>query len=235
MTSPRPAGLFITGTDTGVGKTRVATLIARSLVRDQCRVGVYKPAASGGWWDGQRWRYSDPEQLWEAAGRPRTLDDVCPQCFPAPLAPHLAAQAAGMPFDSERLRRGIEPWLATSELVIVEGAGGFFSPLGTDELNADLARDLDYPLVVVAPNRLGTINQTLQTVFAIAHYRGGSKLAGVVLNDVAPPDPRLDPSVESNATELARRLSCPLLAQLAWNGVEFNSVLDWRELAGGRS
>lgn len=233
MSQLRPPGFFITGTDTGVGKTRVTARIARSLVRQGCRVGVYKPAASGGVWDGERWRYADPEELWEAAGRPRSLGEVCPQCFPAPLAPHLAAQAAGQPFDTQRLRSGIEPWLAHSDVVLVEGAGGFFSPLGADQLVADLACDLAFPLIVVAPDRLGTINQTLQTTFAIAHYRGGQRLAGVVLNELTFADPQSDPSVMSNGRELARRLPCPLLARLAFDANDFDPPIDWRRVAQG--
>lgn len=226
-----PSGLFITGTDTGIGKTRVACAIARQLFREGLRTGVYKPAASGGWRDGARWRYSDPEELWEAAGRPGELAQVCPQTFPAPLAPHLAARAAGLQIDSALLRRGVEPWRATSDFVIVEGAGGYFSPIGQEELVADLALDLGYPLLIVAPNRLGTINQTLQTVFVIAGYRGGAALAGVVLNDVTEPSDELDPSIRSNAEELAARLACPLLGRVGWNAREFDQAIDWCAVA----
>ena len=85
-------GLFITGTDTEVGKTRVTAMIARSLVAAGYRVGVYKPAASGCRREGDELIADDAVALWEAAGRPATLEQVCPQRFEAPLAPHLAAR-----------------------------------------------------------------------------------------------------------------------------------------------
>ena len=104
-------GLFITGTDTGVGKTYVAALVARSLAACGRRVGVYKPAASGCGRDAQgRLDSEDAAILWEAAGRPGDLDHVCPQRFAAPLAPHLAARAEGRQIDAGLLRSGLDYW-----------------------------------------------------------------------------------------------------------------------------
>ncbi len=118
-----PPGLFITGTDTGVGKTYVAALIARALVASGRRVGVYKPAASGCTRDAQgRIVSDDAVALWEAAGRPGDLEHVCPQRFLAPLAPHLAARAEGKTLDADLLRAGLDYWKARSDIILVEGA-----------------------------------------------------------------------------------------------------------------
>jgi dethiobiotin synthetase len=103
-------GLFITGTGTGVGKTYVASLIARALRATGRRVGVYKPVASGcDLVDGELVS-PDAVALWEAAGRPGTLDQVCPQRFAAPLAPHLAARAEGKRVDCGLLLRSLGFW-----------------------------------------------------------------------------------------------------------------------------
>ena len=106
----RVPGLFITGTDTGVGKTYVAALIARRLAQQGRKVGVYKPAASGCRRRGGVLVSDDAVALWEAAGRPGDLEHVCPQRFEAPLAPHLAAAAEGRQLDAGLLRRGLEYW-----------------------------------------------------------------------------------------------------------------------------
>ncbi len=167
-------GLFITGTDTAVGKTYVAALIARWLAACGRRVGVYKPAASGCTREAQdRLVSDDAVTLWEAAGQPGNLERVCPQRFAAPLAPHLAARAEGREIDARLLRSGLDYWRARSDIVLVEGAGGLMSPLGDGEYVADLARDLGFPLIVVSRNILGTINATLQTLIAAAVHRGG--------------------------------------------------------------
>ena len=165
-------GLFITGTDTGVGKTYVAALIARQLAAEGRAVGVYKPAASGCRRQGGALVSDDALALWEAAGRPDDLQHVCPQLFEAPLAPHLAAWAEGRELDADLLRRGIDYWRRRSEIILVEGAGGLMSPLGDDEYVADLAAELGFPLVVVSPNVLGTINQTMQTLIAASTFGG---------------------------------------------------------------
>jgi dethiobiotin synthetase len=173
--SNRIPGLFITGTDTGVGKTYVTALIARSLASSGRRVGVYKPAASGCRREGEELVSEDAVALWNAADRPGELNRVCPQRFVAPLAPHLAAREEGKQLDADLLRCGIEYWRQRAEIILVEGAGGLMSPLGEEEYVADLAEEFGFPLVVVSRNMLGTINQTLQTLIAAAAFCGREK------------------------------------------------------------
>lgn len=226
----RPPGLFITGTDTHVGKTEVAARIARHLFLRGARVGVYKPAASGCRVENDDIVSDDALALWNAAGRPGSLAEVCPQRFLAPLAPHLAARAAGQSLDSTRLRSGLAPWLERSDVLLVEGAGGLLSPLGDDEAVADLALDIGLPLLIVAPNVLGVINQVLQTLFVAQHYRGGMPVAGIILNHVRPPDAATDPSISLNATEIARRTTVPLLGTLGWQAASFEPDIDWANI-----
>jgi dethiobiotin synthetase len=114
-------------------------------------------------------------------------------------------------------------------VILVEGAGGLMSPLGEEEYVADLAYDFRFPLIVVARNALGTINQTLQTLIAAAAFRDGLEVAGIVLNHPAPPGD--DPSIATNREELAARCVPPVLAEVAWNAAVFDSVIDWAVLA----
>jgi dethiobiotin synthetase len=166
-------GFFVTGTGTGVGKTYVAALIARALRDSGLRVGVYKPVASGCELRGGQLISPDAVALWQAAGQPGMLEQVCPQVFAAPIAPHLSARAEGLRVDAARLRSGLEFWRAASDFVIVEGAGGLMSPISDDDYNADLAMEFGYPLVVVAVNELGTVNATLQTLITASTAGGG--------------------------------------------------------------
>jgi dethiobiotin synthetase len=159
-------GLFITGTDTEVGKTYVAALIARAMAAAGRKVGVYKPAASGCRREADDLVADDAVAIWEAAGRPGELERVCPQRFEAALAPHLAAEAEGRQVDADLLRTGIEYWQQQSDIILVEGVGGLMSPISKDDYVADLADEFGFPLVVVSPNKLGTINATLQTLIA---------------------------------------------------------------------
>ena len=222
-------GLFITGTDTEIGKTYAAALIARSLVAAGHRVGVYKPAASGCSRQGDSLVSDDALALWRAAGSPGTLAEVCPQTFAAPLAPHLAAAAEGKQLDAALLRSGLDVWLERSDVVLVEGAGGLMSPLGEDEFVADLAYDLGFPLVVVARNALGTINHVLQTLIAAATFRDGLNVAGIVLNETSAR--RTDSSLQTNAAEIRRLAVPPLLAEIAYQASAFEPPVDWFNLA----
>jgi dethiobiotin synthetase len=223
-------GLFVTGTDTDVGKTYIAAMIARSMKAAGLRVGVYKPAASGCRFDGQTLVSDDALALWDAAGRPGALEQVCPQRFRMPVAPHLAAKAEGLALDAKLLRDGLLPWLKCSDVVLVEGAGGLMSPMGDDACCADLAYDFGFPLIVVARNGLGTINHTLQTLIAASTFRDGLEVAGVVLNRPSPPDAN-DASLATNRSELARRCVPPVLAEVAWNSRQFDADVDWFRLA----
>jgi dethiobiotin synthetase len=221
------SGLFITGTGTGVGKTYIGTLIARALRERGVRVGVYKPAASGCELSGGMLVSPDAVTLWEAAGRPGTLEQVCPQLFAVPLAPHLAARAEGRGVNSQQLRKGLDFWRKSSDVVLVEGAGGLMSPISDDDYNADLAGDFGYPLLVVSANVLGTINATLQTLITASIYRDRLSVAGIVLNSPCPATD--DPSVASNADELSMRCEPPLLAVVDHGG-GFDRDVDWLSL-----
>ena len=234
----RTPGLFIAGTNTEVGKTYVTGLIARDLARAGHRVGVYKPAASGCRRAEGRLVADDAVAVWEAAGRPGRLEEVCPQCFAAPLAPHLAARAEGKQLDEKLLFSGIEVWQKRSDVILVEGAGGLLSPLGRRLYVADLAARFGFPLIVVVPNKLGMINQTLQTLVAAEHFGGGSggglSVAGVVMNTPCEDlcaEASADVSRSSNRRELALHCGPPILAEVGWRSDRFDTNVDWFSLA----
>jgi dethiobiotin synthetase len=229
MLSKPPVGLFITGTDTEVGKTYVSTMIAKSLVKAGHRVGVYKPAASDCVSDGRELVSEDAVELWEAAGRPLSLSTVCPQRFQAPLAPHLAARHEGKEIDVELLRTGISAWVDHCDIVIVEGAGGLLSPISDDEYFADLAADFGYPVVIVAPNMIGAINQSLQCLMTAACFRDGLPTAGVVLNDARRLDG--DVSMETNREQIASRAVPPVITRLRYDAQSFDDEIDWMQIA----
>ena len=130
------------------------------------------------------------------------------------MAPHLAARSEGRELDAHALRRGIEPWADECDVLVVEGAGGLMSPISDDEYFADLAYDFGYPSVVVAPNMIGAINQSLSALIAATCFRGGLPVAGVVLNDSRIFDD--DPSIESNREEIASRALAPVLTCLLY-------------------
>ena len=224
----RARGLFITGNDTGVGKTYATALIARALAAGGHKVGVYKPVASGCRREGGRLICDDAVALWEAAGRPGELGRVCPQQFEAAIAPPMAAREEGKQVNEELLRSGLDYWTLRSEIVLVEGAGGLMSPITDSEYVADLAYDFRYPLIVVARNQLGVINQTLQTLIVAMTFRHGLDVAGVVLDQGAPPSS--DASVATNREELQSRCVPPVLAEVAWQG-GFDREVDWASLA----
>jgi len=233
-------GLFITGTDTGVGKTAVAVAIVRRLrqtsLRAGLRVGVYKPVASG-------WQPDDADgdalQLWDAAGRPLTLEAACPQSFAAPISPPRSARAAGRCVDEQLLRDGFEAWRRASDIVIVEGAGGLFSPLGDTTLNADLARDLHLPLVVVDTGRLGAVGRTLAVVRAARAE--GLRVAAVVISHIEPMhhDPAADTPAgpgaiaRANAADIAAWIDPVPVAVLRHEAAEIEPSIDWVELSRG--
>lgn len=201
-------GLIVVGTDTGVGKTTVTAAILRQLRQSGVQVGGYKPVASGCVRDALgRPVWDDVETIWQALGGAYSRERICPQTFCEPLAPPVAARLEGRQVDSDLLRSGAAWWLAAVDVLIVEGAGGLLSPLAARETIADLARDLQLPLLIVGRTGLGTINHTLLTIEA-ARVRQLS-IVGVVLNE--PCHTPGDLSIETNAGELAARCDVPVL------------------------
>lgn len=229
MTAKRPSGLFVAGTDTDVGKTFVATRILGSLRRQRLHPGAYKPAASGCRSVAGELVSDDALSLWEATGRQGTLDWVCPQRFLAPLAPSVAARLEGRVVDPALLRSGVDVWAGECDVLIVEGAGGLLSPLHESTFNVDLAKDLGYPLVIVAHDRLGAINQTMQSLL-VAEKIYGLVVAAIVLNQAQPtPHPQTNDPF-GNASALRSYCSAPVVC-LGWNGDEFEPEMPWHLLA----
>lgn len=226
-----PVGLFIVGTDTEVGKTYVTSLIAKQLHAAGKRVGVYKPVASDCYDDGDQVISEDALTLWHAAGKPQTWHEVCPQRFRAPLAPHLAARAEGRELDSQLMRDGLAKWSTGYDIVLVEGVGGLMTPLSDTEYVADLVYEFGFPVVVIAPNMLGVINQTLQTLITAAAFEDGLNVAGVVLNNIQYQES--DVSTTTNRQEIATRIGVPVLTEVSYKADSIKDEIDWIGLATG--
>lgn len=200
------AALFVTGTDTGVGKTVVACALILALRQRGVAVGAMKPAETGcppeGW-------PPDGAALAAAAGLDLPRPAVVPYALPEPLAPAVAARRAGVRIDLQVLDQALAAQQAARQLVVVEGAGGLAVPL-TDELDmAGLAARWGLPLLVVARPGLGTLNHTVLTV-AYARQRG-LRVLGVVLNPW-PEEP--DTATATNPAELVRLTGVPILGRL---------------------
>jgi dethiobiotin synthetase len=205
-------GLFVTGTDTEVGKTVVASAIARAAHEAGDRVAVFKPAVSG------LDDYALRPEVWEsapelpdhvllrlAAGSKQGDEEVAPYRYGPPVSPHLAAELAGESIDPDVLRGSALAATEDANLLICEGVGGFLVPLTPGYLVRDLARDMALPVVVVASPGLGTINHTLLTIGAVRD--AGLDVAAVVLNPW-PAEP--SPMESSNRETIARLGSVPV-------------------------
>ncbi|MBV8782080.1 MAG: dethiobiotin synthase [Phycisphaerae bacterium] len=174
------SGVFITGTDTGIGKTVVAGAIADWFRRHQYRVAVCKPVATGCERRREGLVSEDAEFLAACADASHPLDVICPQRYVEPQAPAVAAQRAGQPLDWSAIDRSLQTMSSAADVLIVEGVGGILVPLDDDYTVLDLAIRLNMPTLIVARPGLGTINHTLLTA---AVLRGADvPVAGVVIN-----------------------------------------------------
>jgi len=191
---------FITGTDTGVGKTVFATFLTRAMREQGVRVAALKPICSGGREDARRLR--------EAMGRSLSLDEVNPWHFRAPLSPLLAARMEHRRVTQDQVVAHLRAVARKYELVVVEGAGGLLSPLGEGFDSRDLINALRAIPIVVCPNRLGAVNQVLLVLAALP--RGIADRAQVVLMNPQ----RMDLAARTNLKLLAefvpRKQSHPL-------------------------
>ncbi|MFV0446417.1 MAG: dethiobiotin synthase [Planctomycetaceae bacterium] len=228
-------GLFITGTDTGVGKTWVTCALIKAGLEAGGRMGAYKPACSGAETNRQgQLFWSDVEALRFALGGTVSRERIGPQCFRAPLAPPAAAEAEGQHVDWDRILSGAAAWQAECDMLLVEGAGGWHCPL-TDKLTfADLAQALGFPVLVVAANRLGVINHTLLTLEAIRNR--GLSVAGVVLCHVSPDG---DQASSSHRDLLLRYADLPWLGETRYGEQTIHTRrgrlagLDWMTPTSG--
>jgi dethiobiotin synthetase len=227
-------GLLVTGTDTDVGKTCVASLIARESQERGLHVGVYKPACSGaeqGVDDQPFW--PDVEELSQATGGAHPRDRICPQCFRAPVAPPVAARLEGREVDNALLSGGVRWWQERVELLIVEGVGGLLCPLSDAKTVADLAEELQLPLIIVVRLGLGSINHTLLTVEVARSRR--IPIAGIVLNEVQRPDNLADE--RNDSAEIPKRSGVPILGVMQHNQPDrllreaATAKMNWLDLA----
>jgi dethiobiotin synthetase len=225
-------GLFITATDTGVGKTVIASAIANWFHRRGHRVGVCKIAATGCVRRGDQLISEDAESLSQAVGSRFSLETICPIRYAEPLAPAVAAQRAGAPLDWSLLQASLDTQASQSDVLIVEGVGGVIVPMDDRYTVLDVARWLELPAVVVARAGLGTINHTLLTVNAL---RGADvPVAGVVINRY--PVTMVDAAVETNPAAIEKWGRMPVLCRVPDMQVltdpnpEMESV-DWMHLA----
>jgi dethiobiotin synthetase len=202
-------GIFITGTDTGVGKTFFACTLAAFLKDAGYKVGVMKPAETGCHAGDSRLLPQDATALKSASGSELPLDTICPYQFAEPLAPSVAAERSGRVIDIDRLLDLYGEISAAHEITLVEGAGGLMVPLLPSYTYADLARVLKLPLIVVAANKLGVINHLLLTLEHASCK--GLKVLGYVLNQI---EPAASIAAETNREALLSLTAVPCLGEL---------------------
>jgi len=216
------SGLFVTGTDTGVGKTRVAVALIHTLRAQGLRVAAMKPVAAGSMAGELN---EDVVALMQATNVEAEVRDVNPYAFEQPIAPHLAAHLAGVRIELSVIVEAYSRLAATADVVVVEGAGGWRVPLNEREDMADLAQALGLPIVLVVGLRLGCLNHALLTAESIA--RRHLPWAGWVGNSI-------DPAMAHQAPNLAalrERLPAPCLGvqDFAPAPIPFANAQPWLE------
>jgi dethiobiotin synthetase len=207
---PAAPGIFVTGTDTDVGKTVIAAGLTAALRALQVKAGYFKPIQSGAKEEGGQLIPTDARYVKEVAGLTEPLAQLTPVVLRLPLAPALAASQAGVQIDLKIIALAYQELAARYDYLVVEGAGGLYVPLiNTDFLVLDLIRWLGLPLVVVTRPGLGTINHTALTVKAA--LAAGLPVAGIIINQY-PEQPNL--AEKTNPEVIAAITGCPILGKV---------------------
>ena len=202
---------FIVGTDTGVGKTFIASRIVQQFANQGYKTVGMKPIASGCEKNAQgEWVNEDVTALTNASNVQAPLNIINPYRFQPAIAPHIAASQAGVNIEIAKISQCFSTLQQQADIVIVEGAGGFLVPINPQETLADLAVALKLPIILVVGMRLGCINHALLTVEAIKQR--GLHLAGLVANQI---DPQM-PVFQENLESLKTRIDAPLLEVVNW-------------------
>jgi dethiobiotin synthetase len=204
-------GLFITGTDTGVGKTVIAGGLAQSMRDCGIDVGVMKPVASGCKTIKGKNISEDADFLKRVSGVEDDLAVINPYSLMAPLAPSVAARMEKKIVDFKNIKLSYEKLSRRHELVIVEGIGGILVPLNEREVVADLVRYLHIPLLIVVRSKLGALNHTMLTINCAENL--GIEIAGIILNHVEPAHSRIE---QSNREELNNFTRIPILGEIPY-------------------
>ena len=210
---------FITGTDTDVGKTYIASALVRYFVQQgQTAVGM-KPIAAGCERINGELRNADVDALLAASNIAARLEDVNPYAFEPAIAPHIAAEQVGVTVSLNKIKHAFDALQSQADAVIVEGAGGFRVPINREQAMADLAIQLNLPVIMVVGIRLGCINHALMTAGSIK--AAGLTLVGWVANRI---DPNM-PALEENVETLKAMIKAPCIADVAWNaGPKFSAI-----------
>ena len=227
--APPVRGVFVTGTDTGVGKTVIAAALIRALARDGVRVAGMKPIASGAALTSAGLRNADALALMRASNISAPYEIVNPYCFAAPIAPHIAAHDAAVLIDLALVRERFATLAATADCVIVEGAGGWLTPISERASMADIAAALALPVVLVVGLRLGCLNHAFLTARAVGAHAAG--LAGWVANALGPHFERAAENIATLEGHLAPAAAIVAYASQAAEEIEL-PLAAARALAG---
>ena len=202
---------FVIGTDTNVGKTYVASALVKHFAAQGLKTIGMKPVASGCELNEKSELINeDVTALISASNINADLNLINPYLFLPAIAPHIAAEQAGVQIDFDVIQQAYEQLTSLADVVIVEGAGGFFVPLNKTQTLADLAVLLNIPMILVVGMRLGCINHALLTVEAI--QARGLKLAGWIANEIEPNFAMFD----ENLSSLQQRIDAPCLSVVRW-------------------
>jgi dethiobiotin synthetase len=210
MTRGPATGVFVTGTDTAVGKTFVARAMIRALTAADLAVACMKPVSAGSRETFDGLRNDDALALMQAANVTAAYETVNPYCFAAPIAPHIAAHDAGVVIDVALIGERFAALARAADCVVVEGAGGWLAPIGPQQTMADIAAALALPVVLVVGLRLGCLNHALLSARALAAH--GPGLAGWIGNSIDPDFARR----ADNLAALDELLGAPPLAVLPY-------------------
>lgn len=223
-----PQGFFVTGTDTSVGKTLVSCALLHAFASHGKSVAGMKPVAAGCEESPEGLLNGDVEQLLAASTVKAPRPMVNPYALKLPIAPHIAAQKAGIEIDTALIKRAFEQLKKMVDVVVLEGVGGFRVPLNSREDSADLARLLGVPVILVVGMRLGCLNHALLTWEAIESR--GLEMAGWIANCI---DPRMA-ALHENVGALEKRIKRSPLGVLAYQAnarpQQLASVLDIQSL-----
>ncbi len=219
MQSQHQRAMFVTGTDTDAGKTYISAALLRHFAAQSLRVVGMKPVASGVTELDGVLHNSDVTQLRQASNVQADMRWINPYCFAPAIAPHIAAQQAGVTIDLQQIKQAYEQLCGMADVVVVEGAGGWLVPLNGQQTIADLAQLLDIPIVLVVRIRLGCINHALLSVADI--QRRGLTLLGWVANCMEDEMPVM----QENIATLQQLIAAPCLAVVGHHGqVNFNGI-----------